>query len=209
MKKIFLSVLLIVSVFSLRLQAQQQVLSGQDTLPRFSAINAGNNRSIISWVNTYSLVKQISVQRSFDSLTNYKTILTVADPMAVQNGYMDTKAANDHMFYRIYIQLDKGVYLYTKPKKPFLDTISSRKITATSGRRDTVMQNGQWVVIKTDTIMIDNKPVIVKAQPVVIKIDNIQWGDSVASLILTTKNQRYLLTLLHYMCLPTGMAMSV
>lgn len=173
MKKLLLSLAFTLLAFSMQLLAQQQLVSGQDTLPRFSAINAGNNRSIISWVNNYTDVKLISIQRSFDSLTNYKTILTVADPMAVQNGYMDNRAPNDHMFYRVYIQLDKGVYLYSKPKKPYLDTNSSRKITATSGRRDTVMQNGQWVVIKTDTIMVDNKPVIVKAQPVVIKLDNI------------------------------------
>src|SRR4029079_19442246 len=41
---------------------------GQDTLPKFSVTNAGNNRVIIGWVNTYGLVKQISIQRSFDSL---------------------------------------------------------------------------------------------------------------------------------------------
>lgn len=181
MKRFFLSLLLIVPAFSMPLLAQQQVVSGQDTLPRFSVINAGANKNIISWVNNYPLVKQISIQRSSDSLTNYKTILTVADPTAIQNGYMDTKAPNDRIFYRIYIQLDKGAYLYSKSRKPFFDTASKRKITPVSGHRDTLMQNGQLVVIKTDTVIVDNKPVIIKAQPVVIKLENIQWGDSVAT----------------------------
>jgi hypothetical protein len=181
MKRIFLFLFSIVTAISYNATAQNAIVSGQDTLPRFSVINTGSNRNIISWVNNYPLVKQISIQRSFDSLTNFKTILNVADPMAVQNGYMDTKAANDYMFYRIYIQLDKGVYIYSKAKKPFHDTITNKKITASSGRLDTVMENGQWVVIKTDTVIVDNKPVIIKAQPVVIKIDNIHWGDSVAT----------------------------
>jgi hypothetical protein len=166
---------------SYSLNAQKKVVSGQDTLPNFSLINAGNNRIIISWAHNYPLIRQISIQRSFDSLNNFKTILTVADPMTVQNGYMDTKAINDHMFYRIYIQLDKGVYFFSKAKKPFVDSVSQRKITSNSGRKDTLMQNGQMVVIKTDTVIVNNKPVIIKSQPIVIKIDSLQWGDSVAT----------------------------
>ena len=73
----------------------------QDTLPKFSLINAGNNRIIIGWVNTLPNVKQISIQRSYDSLNGYISILTVADPTTVQNGYLDARAPNDHMFYRL------------------------------------------------------------------------------------------------------------
>ena len=94
----------------------------QDTLPKFSVRNVGNNRFIVGWVNNYSLVKQISIQRSFDSLGIYKTILSVTDPSAVQNGFNDTKASNDHMFYRLFIVLDKGQFFFTPPKKPVLDT---------------------------------------------------------------------------------------
>ena len=57
----------------------------QDTLPKVSVRNVGNNRIIIGWVNNYPLVKQIGIQRSFDSLGIYKTILSVTDPNAVQN----------------------------------------------------------------------------------------------------------------------------
>lgn len=101
---------------------------GQDTLPKFSAKNPGNNRIIIGWVNTFETVKQISIQRSFDSLTGYKTILTVADPTTRQNGFADTKAPTDRMFYRLYILLDKGVYLFSDAKRPVLDTIRKAEI---------------------------------------------------------------------------------
>ena len=66
-------------------------LPAQDTLPKFSVKNAGGGRIIISWLNTYQLVKQINIQRSFDSVKNYKTILSVPDPMNKENGYADTK----------------------------------------------------------------------------------------------------------------------
>lgn len=98
----------------------------QDTLPDFSAKNVGGNRIIVSWTNNLENVRQISIQRSFDSLLNFKSILTVADPTLPQNGYMDTKATHDSMFYRLYILLDKGVFLFSDAKKPVMDT--SRKL---------------------------------------------------------------------------------
>lgn len=100
----------------------------QDTLPSFSVNSRGNNRIVISWFNKYPAVKQISIQRSFDSLNNYKTILTVPDPMNRQNGYMDTKAANDQMFYRLYVLLDGGHFLFTRAQRPFSDSMLIRII---------------------------------------------------------------------------------
>jgi hypothetical protein len=158
MKKLFLTILLFCT-------ATCSILYAQDTLPRFTLKNAGNNRIIIGWINNYPNVSQISIQRSFDSLGFYKTILTVPDPAAVQNGYLDMKAANDHMFYRIYILLDKGVYKFSTAKKPVQDT--ARRISS--------------VETKPDTIIVNGKLVIVPAKPVVIKLDHVQWGDSIAT----------------------------
>jgi hypothetical protein len=101
----------------------------KDTLPRFSVTNIGSNHIIIGWVNNYPLVKQISIQSSHDSLTNYKTILSVADPNARENGYADTKASNDHLFYRLFIVLDKGQFLFTPAKRPSLDTMKVSRVT--------------------------------------------------------------------------------
>src|SRR5215211_5557487 len=98
------------------------MVSAQDTLPKFSVTNAGNNRFIIGWVNTYGLVKQISIQRSHDSLKYYTTILSVADPNARQNGFADKKAPNDHMYYRLFVVLDKGQYYFTEAKRAVFDS---------------------------------------------------------------------------------------
>ncbi|HEV7783057.1 MAG TPA: hypothetical protein VGO58_17400, partial [Chitinophagaceae bacterium] len=99
-------------------------LHAQDTLPKFVVKNVGNNRIIIGWVNNFSNIRQISIQRSFDSLSGYKTILTVPDPTTPQNGYVDAKATNDHMFYRIYILLERGVFVFSEAKRPVVDSAS-------------------------------------------------------------------------------------
>jgi hypothetical protein len=90
----------------------------QDPLPAFEVRDIGSGRIVISWYNNYPKIAQLTIQRSFDSLRGYKSILTVPDPAAVQNGFADTKAVNDHMFYRLYILLDKGEYFFTAPKQP-------------------------------------------------------------------------------------------
>jgi len=94
----------------------------QDTLPNFSVKNGGGNRYIIGWTNPFPDMKQISIQRSHDSLRNYKTILSVADPKAIQNGFVDTQAPNDHMYYRIFYVVGDGMFFFTEAKKPVIDT---------------------------------------------------------------------------------------
>lgn len=105
----------------------------QDTLPKFSVNNLGNNRIVIGWVNNYRQVKQISIQRSFDSLNYYKTILSVTDPAAVQNGYADTKAPSDRMFYRLFIMLDQGSFLFSEAKRPTLNLTGANVDLPTAG----------------------------------------------------------------------------
>jgi hypothetical protein len=107
-------------------------LFAQDTLPRFSLRNVGNKRIVVEWHNRFQDIRQISIQRSPDSLKNFKTILTIADPALPENGYLDTKAPSDNMFYRLYIMLDKGVFLFSNTKRPVLDTtaaIAARNMT--------------------------------------------------------------------------------
>ena len=100
----------------------------QDTLPNFSVRNIGNNRIIIGWVNQIPNVSQISIQRSHDSLRNYKTILSVADPKAIQNGFADSKAPNDHMFYRLFYVIEGGLFYFTEAKQPYLDTARKQTV---------------------------------------------------------------------------------
>jgi hypothetical protein len=95
----------------------------QGTLPNFSTTIKPGNRIVISWVNNYSKVSQISIQRSTDSLKNFKTIVTVPDPNNPQNGFVDTKAPYGRIYYRLFIITDKSKYQFTPSQKPGRDTL--------------------------------------------------------------------------------------
>lgn len=95
----------------------------QDTLPKFSAFTRGSDKVLIGWTNNYPHVTQISIQRSFDSLRLFKTIVTVPDPTIPQNGYLDAKGTNARMFYRLFIVLDSGKYVFSPSQRAVLDTV--------------------------------------------------------------------------------------
>lgn len=100
---------------------------GQDTLPRFTVKNLGSDRDgnpsvVISWVNQYPALKQISIQTSHDSLKSYRTLISLTDPNAKMNGFADKRAPNDHMFYRLFVVKGDGQYFFTEAKKPSFDT---------------------------------------------------------------------------------------
>ncbi len=92
-------------------------LSAQDTLPRFSVIDKGNNRIQIKWINPFSTCNQILIQRSFDSSKNFKTIFSVPSPKQPINGYVDNAAPINNMYYRIFYVLDGGNYFFTEAKR--------------------------------------------------------------------------------------------
>ena len=149
MKKLtlFFLIAFIATVKSLVAQPALQQLG--DTLPKFSVKNVGDNRIVIGWINTFETVRQISIQRSFDSTKNFKSILTVTDPSLPENGYADTKVNNNHMFYRLYIMLDKGVYLFSDSKKPVLDTVVKKDAAVKTELPDMVIP-----VIISDSVLI-------------------------------------------------------
>jgi hypothetical protein len=97
----------------------------QDMLPEFSAVTRGNGKIIISWSNPYKVVSQISIQRSRDSTKGFASILSVPDPTAQQNGFVDSKAPDARYFYRLFIVLDSGKYVFTKSRRAAWDTAHS------------------------------------------------------------------------------------
>ena len=122
---------------------------GQDTLPKFTVKNLGNDREgnpsvVISWVNKFDSLKQISIQTSHDSIRNYRTLVSLTDPNAKMNGFADKKAPNDHMFYRLFIVKSNGEYFFSEAKKPFLDTAR----TVTPIETVVVKKQPETVIIK-------------------------------------------------------------
>lgn len=146
-------------------------VSAQDTLPKFTVKNLGNKRIVVSWKNNYEVVKQISIQRSPDSLKNFKTIMSVTDPTAKENGFADTKAPTDRQFYRLFIVLDKGGFLFSEAKKPFLDSSllvkpkppvsaidsSASNVTVNTQPEDTASPSARLDNSKTDKLNLDTK----------------------------------------------------
>jgi hypothetical protein len=124
MRKIILSLLICTSAFAY----------AQDSLPAFSVVNKGNNRVVISWNNKFPQLKQISIQRSADSLSNFKSLITVPDPNNKQNGYLDSKAPNDKMFYRLYILVNGANFIFTKSKRPANDSIRTALLSNISAK---------------------------------------------------------------------------
>jgi hypothetical protein len=150
MKKLVLPLFLIITFYC--------QLHAQDTLPKFSVQNAGNNRIIVSWTNQFTNIRQISIQRSFDSLSNFKTILTVPDPTTPQNGYVDAKATNDHMFYRIYILLERGMFFFSQPKRPGAPTPDRNGFTLPLDRVDKIWNGVDSVTNPNFGVVNNNKP---------------------------------------------------
>lgn len=106
----------------------QVTVNAQTELPEFSVKKISANRIVISWINPFTNMSQISIQRSFDSLKNYKTILSVADPKAIQNGFADSKAPNDSMYYRLFYATEGGSFYFTKPKRAFIDSSNASAV---------------------------------------------------------------------------------
>lgn len=97
-------------------------VAAQEALPNFTASLKSNGKVLISWKNNYPVVTQISIQRSFDSTRNFTTLLTVPDPTVSENGFVDGKAPTTRQFYRLFIVLDSGKYLFSKSKRASPDT---------------------------------------------------------------------------------------
>ena len=127
MKLIRTFILTLICVFSLIIS------QGQDTLPAFTAKNRFG-KVIISWTNLNDSLVQISVQRSADSLKGFKTILTIPDPKAITNGFLDTKAPNTTQYYKLYVQQPGGKFFFTKSQKPVVDSSRTVKYELASNK---------------------------------------------------------------------------
>lgn len=168
-------------------------VQAQDTLPGFSLNNAGRGRIIVSWNNPFTDIRQLSIQRSADSLKGYKTIMTMADPTTPQNGYADTKAPDEKQFYRLYIMLEGGRYFFSSAKRAKTDSvILSRIQNESAGQkniyRDSLLRlkaqfatgnfdnrNLNKITLIDSLLIVDS---VTRAKPVVINIGNFLAGDT-------------------------------
>jgi hypothetical protein len=116
------------------------IAGAQDTLPKFSVTARSTGKILISWHNNFTSITQISIQRSSDSVKNFTTLLTVPDPRLPENGAVDTRAIDPNFYYRLFIVLENGNYLFSKSQRPHpnsLAMIAKDKDLSNDPRKDT------------------------------------------------------------------------
>lgn len=92
------------------------------TLPDFT-VTSKNGKVFLRWISNYSSVNQVTIQRSKDAnKANFKSLISLPDPSAKENGYYDKTATSDSFYYRIYVQVSGINYYYTGIKRPVPDT---------------------------------------------------------------------------------------
>jgi hypothetical protein len=96
-------------------------VKAEDSLPTFT-VKERNGMVIIGWLNPHPELTQLIIQRSVDSLTGFRSIVSMPDPTAVSNGYVDKKPGIANSYYRIYYVNPGGRYLFTAAKKPIKES---------------------------------------------------------------------------------------
>ena len=78
----------------------------------------GDTRVKIEWANPYGeYMVQLNIQRSWDSVRNFRTVFVPLSPELPQNGYIDETAGFTGMYYRAFYVLEGGSFFFTKAKK--------------------------------------------------------------------------------------------
>jgi len=88
----------------------------QDSLPNFT-LTERSGMVIIGWLNPYPELSQLIIQRSSDSLTGFRSIVSMPDPTSISNGFVDRKPGAPINYYRIYYVNPGGRYFFTASKK--------------------------------------------------------------------------------------------
>lgn len=129
----------LICLTSLFLACISNHLLAQEILPRISVKNI-NNRIIISWRNQYPLsVKNINIQRSYDSLRNFSTIGSVLNPQNEENGYADENTPYNKMYYRVFISFDGGNYIFSESVRPVKESFQQPTVNPPSQTFDPVI----------------------------------------------------------------------
>lgn len=93
-----------------------------DTLP-FLNIKSVGTRVIVSWKQNYKKpIATLNIQRSYDSLKNFRTIGEVLSPQSIENGFIDANPPYRKMYYRVFVAFEGGTYEYSKIYRATKDT---------------------------------------------------------------------------------------
>jgi len=143
------------------------LVRAQDTLPRFSVTVRGAGKILINWHNPYPVVTQISIQRSADSTKNFTTLITVPDPRLPENGAVDPKAPHPNLYYRLFIVLENGKYLFSRSQRPHTDIAEKQAVSDKQGEVNADAEPDDPVLAKADRQRVRFADEIKKGSPAV------------------------------------------
>lgn len=81
--------------------AWQHSVVAQDSLPSFT-LQERNGMVIVGWNNPFPDLSELVVQRSLDSINGFKSIVSMPDPKAISNGFLDKKVDAVRYYYRVF-----------------------------------------------------------------------------------------------------------
>jgi len=96
----------------------------QDTLPHITVTKI-SNKVLIAWINPFESVTAINIQRSPDSLRNFRTIGSVLNVKAKNNGFVDAQSFDSLHYYRVFISFEGGNYIFSLSHKPSFDLLKT------------------------------------------------------------------------------------
>lgn len=112
------------------------VVTAQDTLPKVSVTLLGN-KALVSWINPFNNVSAIIIQRSKDSTRNFRSIGTVLNVGASQNGFVDKKEITSVKdYYRLFVSFEGGNYLFTQSHRPWPSEVRITNLVIDRGYSD-------------------------------------------------------------------------
>lgn len=89
----------------------------QRMLPDVSVSTVGT-KVLVSWNNPFTSLADILIQRSSDSLKNFKTIGNVLNVGSRLNGFVDNTEFSTTQYYRVFLTFEGGSYLFSPSYRP-------------------------------------------------------------------------------------------
>lgn len=186
-------------ILSLGVFVSSNVLS-QDTLPNFRANILTAEKASISWSNPYNNCTQISIQRSYDSLSFFKTIFSSLSPELPVNGFVDENYFEGiNIYYRIFYVLENGDYYFTHSKTSVKSKSEYKKIEPSFNNILQPQLLDRFIITKksidetTTKKEVESKIKVIKnTKKEPVKEVNIHYLDSIVSAPLPSKKM-YLL----------------
>ena len=139
------------------------ITAQQLSLPNLTIRSIGT-RVIVSWKQDYKKpISNLNIQRSYDSLKNYKTIGEVLSPQSIENGYIDANPPYNKMYYRVFVAFEGGSYAYSNIYRAKKDTSKIQGVDMPNTNLFPITKaadNFPWLSIKPNEniVLLDEKP---------------------------------------------------